>query len=409
LNQFVSGKASTTSESASKFSWPLFHLAPEGVRIDPMSTDHQTRRSFLKAPAVVRERSATARDVTGGGPHFSASSGDGNRATLPPLEAERNGLLVSVRRRAMACEFEVQLAAARDDNSMEHVFRALDLVEALEAQLTVFRDDSEVIRINRQAAFHPVPVEPRLFALLREAVRLYDETGGALDITSGPLSEAWGFSRREGRVPSEADIAAALDRVGMQHVILDERRQTIQFRRPGLCVNLNSMGKGYAVDRMAELLAEQGIDDYLVHGGKSSVLARGDQPGSQAAGWLIGLRHPLRPAERLAEIQLRNGSLSTSGSGTQFFIRRGRRYGHVLDPRTGRPAEGLFSATVIAHTAAEAEGLSTAFYVMGPDRVEEYCASRPELATLLVGPSDREGEVELYAFGLEDHQWQPLA
>ena len=118
-----------------------------------------------------------------------------------------------------------------------------------------------------------------------------------------------------------------------------------------------------------------------------------------------GLRHPLRPSERLAEFHLNNQALSTSGSGTQFFIRRGRRYGHILDPRTGWPAEGFYSATVIAPTAAEAEGLSTAFYVMGPEEVGDFCAARPEIAALLVGSGNRDGDVHLYAFGLGDHQW----
>jgi thiamine biosynthesis lipoprotein len=339
----------------------------------------------------------------------SANSVLDEKRNLPPVAADSNPLLVSVRRRAMACEFDVQLAASRDDNSMEYVFAALDLVEALEGQMTVYRDDSEVANINRHAAIDAVPVESRLFALFQEAARLHAETGGALDITSGPLSEAWGFSRREGRIPSDAEVAAVRQRVGMQHVELDESRQTIAFRRPKMAVNLNSMGKGYALDRMAELLRDNMVDDYLLHGGKSSVLARGDQPGGLAAGWTIGLRHPLRPAERLAEIRLRDQSLSTSGSGTQFFIRRGRRYGHILDPRTGRPAEGLFSATVIAPTAAEAEGLSTAFYVMGPTDVERYCATRPQIAALLIGPASREGDVRLYAFGFDDNQWQQLS
>jgi thiamine biosynthesis lipoprotein len=309
----------------------------------------------------------------------------------------------------MACEFEVQMAAAREDDSMEHVFAALDLVEALESQLTVYRDDSEVIRLNRQAAEEAIRVELGLFALIQQAARLHDETEGALDITSGPLSEAWGFSRREGRVPSDTAIASALECVGMQHVELNELQRTIRFRRPGVTINLNSMGKGYALDRMAELLADHFVDDYLLHGGKSSILARGDQPGGETAGWMIGVRHPLRPAERLAELQLRNQALSTSGSGTQFFIRRGRRYGHILDPRTGRPAEGLYSATVVAPTATEAEGLSTAFYVMGPEKVGEYCATRPDIAALLVGPAHREGDVQLHTFNLEDQGWQTLA
>ena len=269
-----------------------------------MSSEQQTRRNFLKGPVGLRERSTLENGIGGEAPPSTAVSTADKRPNLPPIAADTSAFVVSVRRRAMACEFEVQLAAARDDDSMEHVFAGLDLVEALESQLTVYRDDSEIADINRRAAVEPVPVEPRLFALLQEAARLHAETGGALDITSGPLSEAWGFSRREGRVPSDVEVAAARKLVGVQYVVLDETQQTIAFRRPGMAINLNSLGKGYALDRMAELLHEHFVDDYLLHGGKSSVLARGDQPGGLMSGWTIGVRHPLRPGERLAEIRL---------------------------------------------------------------------------------------------------------
>lgn len=355
-----------------------------------MSSERTTRRSFLQGPV----RASVASSVP--------------RASSAPVAKDRGALVASVRRRIMACEFEVQLAAARDDGSMEHVFAALDLVESLEAQMTVYRSDSEVLRINRCAAHEPVRVEPRLFDLFRQTERLHRETGGAFDITSGPLSDAWGFSRREGRVPSDAAIAAARDRVGMHHVSLDEQARTIAFRTAGVTVNLNSIGKGYALDRMAELLAQNSVDDYLLHGGKSSVLAWGNQPGHEG-GWTVGVRHPLRPAERLAEFCLRDRALSTSGSGTQFFIRRGRRYGHILDPRTGRPAEALYSATVIAPTAAQADALSTAFYVMGPAEVEKYCTAHPEISALLVAPVERDGEVQLFRFGLDRESLLPNA
>jgi thiamine biosynthesis lipoprotein len=323
--------------------------------------------------------------------------------------AARRSLIVSVRRRAMACEFEVQLASGRNDNSMEHVFAALDLVEAIESQLTVYRDDSEVMAINRQAGDRPVVVGPQLFELLQQAERLHRETNGALDITSGPLSEIWGFSRREGRVPGDEQIEAARAGVGMQHVELDSNSRSIAFPRPGMSINFNSLGKGYALDRVAELLTTCGIDEFLVQGGKSSILARGDQPGSDESGWRVGVRHPLRTSERMAKIVLHDQALSTSGAGTQFFIRRGQRFGHILDPRTGRPAEGLYSATVIAPTATEAEGLSTAFYVMGPEQAAEYCAARPEIAALLVAPGNREGDVRLIALGPNKDQWIRLA
>jgi thiamine biosynthesis lipoprotein len=357
-----------------------------------MSTDRHTRRSLLQGEAASRE-------LVGRLPLIDESL----------RVAARRSLTVSVRRRAMACDFEIQLAAARNDDSMQHAFAALDLVEEIESQLTVYRDFSEVIHINRQAAIESVPVESRLFGLLELAERLHRDTGGALDITTSPLSEAWGFSRREGRLPTDEQIESAWQLVGMRHVNLDATQQTISFRQPGVSINFNSMGKGFALDRCAELFDTHNIGDILIQGGKSSVLTRGDQPGSEGPGWRIGVRHPLRPHEQLAEIVLRDQALSTSGAGTQFFIRRGRRYGHILDPRTGHPAEGLYSATVIAPTAAEAEGLSTAFYVLGPQKAGEYCATRPEIRALLVAPGDREGDVRVIALGPDSDQWLRLA
>jgi thiamine biosynthesis lipoprotein len=386
-----------------------------------MNGPHHTRRSFLKGQAVKESLAALTDTVEDFAPVRPATP---NASILPKESgaAGRDAFLVSVRRRAMACEFEVQLAASRDDDSMEHVFSALDLVEQLESQMTVYRGDGEVVQLNREAANRPVRVESRLYSVFKVVERLHRETGGAIDITSGPLSEAWGFSRREGRLPTDEAIAAALERVGMQNVELADAEQTIAFRRLGVSVHLNCIGKGYALDRMAELLQHNFVDDFLLHGGKSSVLARGDQPGSTTAedsessagkercrtGWTIGLRHPLRPAERLAEFVLRDQALATSGSGTQFFIRRGRRYGHILDPRTGRPAEGLYSATAISPTAAEADALSTAFYVMGPAEVAKYCGEHANIGALLVAPGEREGEIRLFACGLTGDQWRQL-
>lgn len=374
-----------------------------------MTYERHTRRSFLRGEATASELADFASRETVADSDSESVIAHGQPAVPADWAHGRDALLVSVRRRAMACEWEVQLAASRHDDSMERVFEALDLVEALEDQMTVYRDDSEVQRINRQAANGPVPVEPRLFGVFQLAHRLFRDSEGALDITSGPLSETWGFSRRRGRVPDPAEIAAALQRVGMADVILDEASQTIAFRRPGMTVHFNSIGKGYALDRMAELLDEGEVGNYLLHGGRSSVLARGDQPGQAAgSGWTIGLRHPLRPVERLAEFCLRNKSLSTSGSGTQFFRRRGRTYGHILDPRTGQPVENIFSATVIAPTAAEADALSTAFYVLGPEKTAAYCAKRPELAAVLVCPASREGDVRLFSFGMDHGRWEQL-
>src|SRR5262249_48597115 len=148
-----------------------------------------------------------------------------------------------------------------------------------EDQLSVFRPDSEVSRLNRHAADEPLAVEPRLFALVELAMRISEQTGGAYDITAGPLSNAWGFTRRAGPIPDAELLAQARDCVGSRLVELDRERHTVRFTRPGMEINLGSIGKGYALDRCAELLAAAGIGDFLLHGGQSSVLARGAHAG----------------------------------------------------------------------------------------------------------------------------------
>lgn len=308
--------------------------------------------------------------------------------------------LVRVGRRAMACEFEVLLNAGQYPHGTAVALAALDLVEQLEDQLTVYRETSEVMAINHAAAAGPVAVEPKLFALLQQAVELWRETGGAFDLTSGPLSKVWGFYRRQGELPDEAALAVARASVGSDKLELDSANSTVRFRSPGMELNLGAIGKGFALDRCAELLAGQGIEHCLLHGGQSSVLARGAHGATTADyGWIVSIHDPMRPGRVLAELRLHDCSVGTSGAGAQFFRHAGRRYGHILDPRSGWPAEGVLSATVVAPTAAMADALSTAFYILGPDGAEEYCGRHPEVAALLTIGSPDSDSVEVRATG----------
>ena len=309
----------------------------------------------------------------------------------------------------MACEFQIFFNAGQHPNAMEAAVEALDLVDALEDQMSVFRDHSEISRINRFASGQTVCVERRLFDLLQLAVSLYETTEGAFDMTAGSLSKAWGFYRREGRLPAEGEVRTTLQRVGSNWLELDANASTIRFRRPGMEINLGAIGKGYALDRCADVLQQRGIESYLIHGGQSSILGRGDRLRvGNAKGWCVALRHPLKPDQRLAEVWLRDRALGTSGAGNQFFHFQGRRYCHILDPRTGMPAERLLSATVLATNAAQADALSTAFFVMGIDKARDYCGARPDLAALLVSPGQRAGEIHLDAVNLEDGDWRRL-
>src|SRR5947209_7455912 len=235
------------------------------------------------------------------------------RVVPPAPVAEPEITLLRFARTAMATVFQVLLpwGTPRADAAAS---AGLDCIDRLEAQLTVFRETSEVSRLNRLAAQADVPVERGLFELLVLAARLSAESGGAFDITAGPLVKAWGFYRREGRVPSDAELTAAMEKVGMRHVAFDVERRVVRFPRPGVEINLGSIGKGYALDRAGEILRRRfAIDAALLNGGNSSVLALGTPP-NDARGWTVGLRNPAEPEERLAVVRLRNRAMATSAA-----------------------------------------------------------------------------------------------
>ncbi len=283
----------------------------------------------------------------------------------------------------MATTFEIAMPYGTP-NAVAAADDALDLIDDLEEQLTVYRDTSEICRINATAFDGPVAVETRLFQLLRRATTLTAQTSGAFDLASGSLIKAWGFYRREGRIPSPRELAEARDASGMKHVILNADDSTIKFRRPGLELNLGGIGKGYAIDRAVELLRSKwGIASALVHGGGSSVYALGSPPG-QPRGWSIALKHPGNDRRSLGTVYLKDRGLGTSAATFQFFEYNGKKYGHLLDPRTGWPAERTANATAIANTASEADALSTAFFVLGTPAALEYCRTRPELAAVML-------------------------
>lgn len=311
-----------------------------------------------------------------------------------------NALLLHLRRRAMATNFEIVLPFGTPA-AVEMGEETFALLDALEEQLTVYRESSEISRLNRRAFRGPVRVEDRLFDLLELAGRIHRETAGAYDITVGALIKAWGFFRGPRRVPEEAERAAARERAGMQWVTLDAERRTVYYQKPGLEMNLGSIGKGYALDGMARLLREEWRAlRMLLHGGTSSVYA-GGCPLEEERGWQVAILHPWDRGRWLARVWLRDRALGTSAATHQHLEYNGRKLGHILDPRTGWPASGIASASVLAPSAAEADALSTAFYVGGVACAQDYCTSHPGIAAILLP----EGEgAEPIVMGLAPHE-----
>ncbi len=349
-----------------------------------------------------------------------------------PVESEL-GPLTTYSRRAMASDFEILFnddeGNGRDRNGSgeaknnpedggtidngQIALDALDIVDRLEETLTVFKPSSLASRVNALAAEMDVRVSPEVFDILLLCRKLWEETDGAFDITASALWKVWGFARREGHVPKEKDLAEALNRVGMEKVRLDPENRTVAFDWSGMEINFGAIGKGLALDGAGSLIRERGGTDYLIQGGKSSALAFGGRRGdryriptenegekdgigshvkesdpvsrdSERVVWTIGILHPKQPEKRLGQLRLVDAALGTSGSGQQFFFHKGERLSHIIDPATGQPAVGILSATVLAPTAAEADALSTAFFVMGPEKTERFCQSHPEIRTLLI-------------------------
>ncbi len=299
----------------------------------------------------------------------------------PRAAAPAEGYWLHVSRTAMACRFEVTIPR-RKIAGVSVANTALDTANRLERQLTVFRESSEVSYINRSAAYQPIRVEQSLWELLILCLELHGETGGSFDITSAPLSRCWGFLRRQGRVPEANEIDEALAVVGSDKLRFDHQARTIRFERPGVELNFGSIGKGYALDRIGGVI-RSGVQTALLSAGSSSLLAIGAGDRRQG-GWKVGIRHPSRRDKRIAVLRLRDCAMSTSGSEEQFFEHAGKRYGHIIDPRTGRPAEGVASATVIAHSAALTDALATAVYVGGVELAQRYCASNPGVMAIIL-------------------------
>lgn len=285
---------------------------------------------------------------------------------------------IRVHRRAMACRFEITLESC-DAAAVPAARDALNAIDRLEDTLSVFRETSVISAINRHAAHDPVAVDEATYALLRLCGELFEQTGGAFDITSTPLSRCWGFLARDGRVPGDDALNEARARVGFDGVRLDDAARTVRFARGGLELNLGAIGKGHALDRVARTMRRAGAEHALLSAGRSSLMAIGGRRG----GWFIELVSLRADGSPLADVHLRDAAIGTSGAGDQFVLVDGVRYGHVIDPRTGRPASGVESASVIASSAAVADALSTAFLVGGAALADAYCARHADVMAIV--------------------------
>jgi FAD:protein FMN transferase len=286
----------------------------------------------------------------------------------------------------MATRFEMVLHGAKETTLRAAGEEAIAEIERLEDQLSLYRPSSEIAEVNAHAARRPVRVSPPLFALLESARKLSAETGGAFDITIAPLVRCWGFMGGTGRWPAPEEIKLALASVGMDLVLLDRREYTVQFAREGVMLDLGAIGKGYAIERAVEILRDAGVTSALMHGGTSTVYALGHPP--EAEHWKVALE-PFPGSFNASEISLspvllKDEAVSVSAVWGRSFVKDGKLFGHVLDPRTGQPVANAVLAAVVLPSPTETDALSTALLTLGLDGYEKISMLRPGIRTLLV-------------------------
>jgi thiamine biosynthesis lipoprotein len=275
----------------------------------------------------------------------------------------------------------VEITIAPNDESAKDAAQAVvDEISRVE-DLTSFHKSSGLADVNKGAGDGPFKPDAELLALIARGIQIASDTSGAFDPTVGPLCKLWQFSAGDPRRPTRPEIAEALSHVGWSRVRMDAAAGTITLPDRSMALDLGGIAKGYALDRAAAILKKRGIQRALVNAG-GDILVLGKREVGRP--WRIGVQHPRATGSMAAVAGLKDCVVVTSGDYERCFFNDGKRYHHILDPRTGYPAEGLQSVTIIAADGVTADALATAVFVLGPDAGMRLVESRPGVEALLI-------------------------
>jgi thiamine biosynthesis lipoprotein len=293
-------------------------------------------------------------------------------AAAPGPRAERGRVLMGTLCTGVAEATDTTRAAAALDSAFDEIAR-------LEQVMSNWRENSELSRLNATAFENRVPCSPDLYAVLDAALGAARDTDGSFDPTVEPLTQVWKL-RGEGQVPAPDSLREARDKVGWRRVQLEPGTRSARFSAPGVALDLGGIGKGYALDRAADLLRGRGVKRALLNLGGEVLAMTTHDP------WLAAIADPADRTRPLFQLSLSNGALSTSAQSEHGFEVRGVWYGHILDPRTGSPVSSRASVSVVTRSATRADALSTALLVMGRERARRFAAAHRELRALWLEP-----------------------
>jgi thiamine biosynthesis lipoprotein len=294
----------------------------------------------------------------------------------------------------MGTRTAVELWASDHKDGEAAIDAVFDDMKRIDALMSTYKDTSEISKVNREAAQHPVKVSAELLALLQTAQQYSQLSQGAFDITYA--SVGYLFDYRNHKRPGQAAIDKALPTVDYRQLKLDPVNDTVFFAKPGMRIDLGGIGKGYAVDRGIEILQRRGYQHAMVNaGGDTRVI--GDRMGKP---WMVGIRHPDRQNEVVLRIPLEDAAFSTSGDYERYFDEDGVRYHHIIDPKTGQSPHEVRSVTLIAATATRTDGLTKTVFILGPVEGMKFIDSLPDVDGIIIAA---DGKVT-YSKGLQPPQ-----
>jgi len=282
---------------------------------------------------------------------------------MPALAATNPVKPITRKATVMGTNLEVTFAGidtARADKAFDVIVGEF---KRIEGELSEWRGDTYVIKINKNAGKAPVAVPDELFMIINAAQTISKLTGGAFDITWASMWGLWDFSPGPHEVPEAKEVHERLKKVDYRKVSLDKVKKTVYLKKSGTAIGLGGIAKGYAVDSAMSLVDKMGIKNIIIKAG-GDMRVQGTAEGGQL--WRIGIRHPRKKDKLLASLPLKDISISTSGDYEHFFIKDGVLYHHIIDPRTGYPARGCRSVTILGPDTMTTDALSTAVFVMGP-------------------------------------------
>jgi thiamine biosynthesis lipoprotein len=263
--------------------------------------------------------------------------------------------------------------------AFDEVFAEFDRLEKL---MSTWIPNSDIQRVNQAAGVAPVHVSAEVREVLKDARQVSEWTGGKFDVTFGALSGLWKFDHDQDNViPDMREVLRRLPLIDYRAIQIDDAAGTVFLARKGMSTHLGGIGKGYAIDRGVEILRRRGFRDFMIQNGGDIYVGglKDTHP------WRLGIQDPRGPANHVfAQLDLTDGTFSTSGDYERFFMKNGRRYHHILDPATGEPAHGSRSVTIVANRGVIADGLSTGVFVMGPDAGMALIERLPDVEGVIV-------------------------